>query len=310
MVSSYPAELDAIVMKCLSREPAGRYATCDELSQALEKFAANQGLQVSPLIATRMMRSLFKAEIAAFEAAVKSGGNLVEQVVARMEATAKKASIDDWDSDVASIIVESDKTALTPLPSQAPHVLDAPTDLDAPVVDVMRVDPAAPLPIEPVVVRSTIDRRHDMTLRLSTRPAVELEKTKRERKKLLVPILGGVAVVGAAVVAFAVARGGDPDLPAPAKTAAPIKAEPPDVPEGGEVAKPEPVVTQKKKIEKTEVTPGVKIVTTNERPVKPRVITSRPVPVPIKKAEPKKKPTVTPKKPDKPTAKDLDALPL
>jgi len=153
VVSSYPQELEEIVMRCLHRDPSKRYTTCDELSQSLERFAENQNLGVSPLIATRMMRTLFRNEIAAYEAAVKSGSNLVDQVVARMEATARKSSLDDWDGDVESIIVDihadADRTSM----SGPPRPEDGPTQVE--VAPMVMPPPVATKPPPPAIRKVT-----------------------------------------------------------------------------------------------------------------------------------------------------------
>jgi serine/threonine protein kinase len=105
IVWGYPTELERILMKCLCRDPGGRWATCEELGLALEAFARSQAVQVSPQIAARMMHGLFDAEITQFREAIESGGSLVEHIVSRIEATASRSSVDDWE-DIDSVIVD------------------------------------------------------------------------------------------------------------------------------------------------------------------------------------------------------------
>jgi serine/threonine protein kinase len=342
VVSSYPPELEAIVMKCLSREREGRFATCDELSQALERFAANQGLQVSPLIATRMMRSLFKAEIAAFETAVKSGANLVDQVLARMEATAKKASIDDWDSDVASIIVDedSDKTALTPPP--VPE--NGPTELDAPIVPAIAAPvanprplpglppsrPSAPMPVPSVVVEASRPRlemppqrpversRNDMTLRLPSRSDAEQQRKPRTSRTLW--IVAGVAIAAIALAIVAVKRGGDskPDqtelaASEPPRVAPKLDEPTSDLPQepGGDVKKPEPKPepTIKKPEPEKPVEARKPVEVKKPEPKKAELKKPEPKKAELRKPEPKKPVEARKPEPKKPTTKDLDGLP-
>jgi eukaryotic-like serine/threonine-protein kinase len=45
-----PGALDAIVMRCLAKNPANRYQTADELAWDLERFGAGQPVQATPLM--------------------------------------------------------------------------------------------------------------------------------------------------------------------------------------------------------------------------------------------------------------------
>ena len=105
VVSSYPAELERIVLKCLRRKPEERWETCEELQAALDTFGKTQSFTVSPLTAAKLMHVLFSAEIAAFQHAVKGGGSLTDHIIARIERIAERAAADSWDADVANVIV-------------------------------------------------------------------------------------------------------------------------------------------------------------------------------------------------------------
>jgi serine/threonine-protein kinase len=61
VVADVPAALEAIVMKALSRDPAGRYQSAHELSHALERFAF-QGDGCSTADVTAVMKRYFSAE--------------------------------------------------------------------------------------------------------------------------------------------------------------------------------------------------------------------------------------------------------
>ena len=73
MVSDYPPELEAIVMHGLARDREERYATAEELQLALEAFARERRLPVSPVPLGRFVRELFKSELDAWHAAERAG---------------------------------------------------------------------------------------------------------------------------------------------------------------------------------------------------------------------------------------------
>jgi serine/threonine protein kinase len=104
VVEGYPAELETIVMKCLARKKDERWATVDALDRALEAFAKQHRIGVSPTATARMMRALFAPEIAALEVAQQSGANLTEHVIARIDATgtARTPGSGDWASGSSS----------------------------------------------------------------------------------------------------------------------------------------------------------------------------------------------------------------
>jgi len=59
IASFVPAELDAIVLKALARDPADRYQTTDEMRRALELFAERAGVRTSTTALSDYMKQLF-----------------------------------------------------------------------------------------------------------------------------------------------------------------------------------------------------------------------------------------------------------
>jgi len=59
-----PKELDAIVLKAISRSPAQRYTTAREMGRELMKFCRESGVMVSPIEIEHFMERLFEKEIA------------------------------------------------------------------------------------------------------------------------------------------------------------------------------------------------------------------------------------------------------
>ena len=70
----YPPDLEAILMKGLSLRVEDRFQTAEELQLALEAFAREQKLPVSPVGLARYMRELFSLTVDAWRAAQHSGG--------------------------------------------------------------------------------------------------------------------------------------------------------------------------------------------------------------------------------------------
>ena len=343
VVASYPAELEAIVMKCLERDREKRWSTCDELLRALEVFAQSNALHVSPQIVTRMMRKMFTTEIDAFEIALRAGGDVVDEVIARMESTQRKSSIDDWDSDVASVIVDigSDSGARkTPVPnivveSQSPARSPTPTPTPTP-------KPQPALPSEYPIYSPPRDAfAYTPTPSATPMPYVPKRPGLLRRPGTWI---GAGTLIAAAVIAAVVlpkqnarsersAPSPEPAIvrptesaaePAAAPAAAPA-AEPAAKPAAGTPQAPEPVeeATAPTVAEPTvpDPKPAKKDKTTNAKKDTTKVVAKKePRSAPPKKAEvsePKKnraKPSqqeldALPAK-KKPTASDLDSLPM
>ena len=66
-----PKELDAIVLRAISRSPAQRYATAREMGRELMKFCRESGMLVSPIEIETMMERLFTKEIAESKALMR-----------------------------------------------------------------------------------------------------------------------------------------------------------------------------------------------------------------------------------------------
>ena len=82
-VPDYPEALERIVLRALARDPAQRYATALELQSALEDFAHESRLRISPLVLARIMGTLFPARLEEWDDAKSQGAFFVEQHVVR-----------------------------------------------------------------------------------------------------------------------------------------------------------------------------------------------------------------------------------
>jgi hypothetical protein len=71
--ADYPRELERIVMKGLALDPRERYQTAQDLRADLEAFGREEKLALSAVGLSRLMHALFEPDVAAWQAAVKTG---------------------------------------------------------------------------------------------------------------------------------------------------------------------------------------------------------------------------------------------
>jgi serine/threonine protein kinase len=79
---NYPAELEAIVMKGLARDPAARYETADAMRIALDDFARSRNLDLSPFRMGALMERVFSENLEAWRQSQRMGRSLAEHVAA------------------------------------------------------------------------------------------------------------------------------------------------------------------------------------------------------------------------------------
>jgi serine/threonine protein kinase len=78
---AFPRDLEAVLMKALSRDRADRYASAEELQHELEVFAQRHGLHASALALSRMMNELFAGELEPWHRARDSGRSLEDHIL-------------------------------------------------------------------------------------------------------------------------------------------------------------------------------------------------------------------------------------
>jgi serine/threonine protein kinase len=81
-VTDYPPELEAIVLRGMSRDPDQRYPTADALRAALEEFARGRNLDLSPFRMAALMERVFAENLEAWRQAQRLGKSLAEHVAA------------------------------------------------------------------------------------------------------------------------------------------------------------------------------------------------------------------------------------
>jgi serine/threonine protein kinase len=77
----FPPDLEAVLMKALSRDRDQRYDTAEELQHELEVFAERHNLQQSELAMSRLMNQLFAHELEPWHRARDSGRTLEEHIM-------------------------------------------------------------------------------------------------------------------------------------------------------------------------------------------------------------------------------------
>jgi serine/threonine protein kinase len=233
LVPSYPPALEKIVMRALARNPAERFATALELQAALEDFAHENRLRVSPLVLARVMGSLFPARLEEWDHARAQGAFFVEQHVVRTLIESGKSD-DDEETTVAQ----------PPIPE-----MPIPPQLAPPHMGVLVSNNAVPVEVVPKI--GDVTER----VRIPRRSGTELSQ-RRSRAPII--ILVASIAVAAGLVGFIVFRDDGttasakgitqaPPTPAPVVTPhddPPVASAPP--PQPSEAPKPpsEPVVAE------------------------------------------------------------------
>src|SRR5215510_712805 len=85
VTSSYPKELEQIVMKTLARKREERWATAGELGEALNAFAKSRRLDLRPAALSALMSAAFRDEVQAWHTARAAGMSLGEHLVAEFD---------------------------------------------------------------------------------------------------------------------------------------------------------------------------------------------------------------------------------
>jgi serine/threonine protein kinase len=96
VVSDYPAELEAIVLRALARRREERHQTAEELQLQLEAFARERRLALSPVGLARYLRELFSGRVEAWSTAMRGGTQAIESfVISRIEERDQTHEDDD-----------------------------------------------------------------------------------------------------------------------------------------------------------------------------------------------------------------------
>jgi serine/threonine protein kinase len=98
VTSSYPKELEQIVMKTLARKREDRFATAGELGEALNAFAKSRRLDLRPAALSTLMTATFRDEVQSWHAARANGMSLGEHLVAEFDGNVSVPVLNDPDN--------------------------------------------------------------------------------------------------------------------------------------------------------------------------------------------------------------------
>jgi tetratricopeptide (TPR) repeat protein/predicted Ser/Thr protein kinase len=246
LVAEVPAALDAIVLKCLQRDPARRYQTASELATALEDVLAAQGYPAKNYkIATYMMQA-FADVIAARERLLRdsAGANRpsADVIDAAFGGEASRESLPVLDApDLMSTNGEVMEIAGAPAPVSAavavpinePDTEDENPFADSEeavetVFDVVPANAEASRALRYKADPSWIATKHGPKIQELQNRTQQMRDRPEGRGKKLVPFAVGGAVVLAIVMIVSIKSCvGEPKLPPPAPLAVSVDAAPP-----------------------------------------------------------------------------------
>jgi len=90
----YPPELEAIVMKALSKDKATRYQSARELQSALEDYVRKERIPVSNVALTQYMQSLFEEKLLAQKEQILQGKQLADIIDLQQPENAAQNDVD------------------------------------------------------------------------------------------------------------------------------------------------------------------------------------------------------------------------
>ena len=93
VVTGYPPELDAIVMKLLAMKPEDRYISAEAMLHDLDPFIGAHRLWVSPKPLSKYMKTIFDDKIAAWELAEREGVTLGQHVAEHITSPTAKSEL-------------------------------------------------------------------------------------------------------------------------------------------------------------------------------------------------------------------------
>jgi serine/threonine protein kinase len=193
-----PAELERIVLRALSPDPATRYQTAEELQLDLEELAREARLKQSPVALRGFVQQLFEAELRAWHEAQASGATLIDHVTLSTTDMTTPVSeseleyVDDEELDGD----DEEISTVEPLPPQQGAVDARPTvqmvAAEMPTVQLGRVDHTpvpSQFPVAPLAWRPGP----------AAPPRDELDRGRRQRR-IAIAVAIGFAVLVLAVL--------------------------------------------------------------------------------------------------------------
>ena len=179
---SYPAELEAIVLQALARDPAQRHATARALQGELTAFAAARGLDLSAAALARLMASAYGPELTAWHTAERRGATLEQHITSLTQQRTL-----EWQRPAAA---GAEDAAPAQHASQSPAAVraeDAAWAQDAPQSPAaVRAEDAAPaqhVPQSPAAVRAE-----------DAAPAQRMPRSRLRSRLVTIALIAAVAI--------------------------------------------------------------------------------------------------------------------
>ncbi|HEX7842523.1 MAG TPA: serine/threonine-protein kinase [Kofleriaceae bacterium] len=120
VTSSYPKELEQIVMKTLARKREDRFATAGELGEALNVFAKSRRLDLRPAALSALMSATFRDEVQSWHTARAAGLSLGEHLVAEFDGNVSVPVLNDPDNSNPFSSEDLPTTVVWPQPPTQP----------------------------------------------------------------------------------------------------------------------------------------------------------------------------------------------
>jgi serine/threonine protein kinase len=249
-VPGFPPALERIVLRALTRDRNKRYSTALELQGALEDFAHENRLRVSPLVLARVMSSLFPARLEEWAHAKAQGAFFVEQHVVRtLIEDGKTPAPNDPALSAAQEAIQASEAAEEEQTAVDGDVTGDTAVEKRPLGEQTGPTPE-PLPRPPTVPTRTTPPRIAVPASLPPARSSPRAATKKDKPVLRTPIPGAVPIIAMApgTIVSSSTSNHPPSQPAPrttpvVRTTPPPGALPPARNTPGTLPLPPPIAT-------------------------------------------------------------------
>ncbi len=249
VVSGYPPELDAIVMKLLERVPSMRYATGEDLLHDLDEFIQKHGLWLSPRAIGKYMRNVFGDRIEAWERAEQDGVPFAQHVAHTITSESQRSELVTPPTALPGLEPRTTSQQMAAIEAPIGHRTSKPMPAMQPLVPVS----PAPLPAHEDAYDSAPFERQSASFDNVSAPSLSVHPPVKPRssRTIALAFVGALVLGAGGVVGFMLNKSDKPvgasveaaDPPKPMiETATPVPSPAPAPP--AEEAPPTPAVVE------------------------------------------------------------------